>query len=63
MATNPGYRIMPAASPDELCGPQQLADVNVSAEAAAYAKKFCEDHWELSALNGHIHIHHDTCFK
>lgn len=33
------------------------------AEAKAYAKNFCEDHWQLSALNGHIHIYHDTCFK
>ena len=63
MATNPRYRIMPVAPPGELCYPHQLADANVGVEAAAYAQKFCQDHWEASSLNGHIHIHHDTCFK
>ena len=63
MASNPLYRIMPAAPPHEICSPPQLAESHAIAEAVAYAKNFCEDHWQLSALNGHIHIHHDTCFK
>ena len=61
MSTNPAYRIMLAAPRNELCPPLPAAPLD--AEATAYAKRFCEDHWQLSALNGHIHIHHDTCFK
>lgn len=34
-----------------------------SDEAAAYAEAFSRDHWEIWALSGHIHRHHETCFK
>ncbi|CAK0851590.1 unnamed protein product, partial [Prorocentrum cordatum] len=38
-------------------------DATTRAEAAAYAAAFAEDHWDISSLSGHIHQHHDTCFK
>ena len=63
MATNPRHRIMPTIPEGELCGAPEVADPNLVAEAASYARNCCEDHWQLSALNGHIHMHHDTCFK
>ena len=63
MASNPLYRIMPAMAEDHVLLTWNTSDAEMLAEAKAYAENFCEDHWQLSALNGHLHIHHDTCFK
>ena len=32
-------------------------------KAALYAKAFAQDHSDICSLSGHIHRHHDTCFK
>ncbi len=74
MSRLPHYRIMPervqtcccpgcekrqAAALDEA----EWSEVRRRAEAAIFARDFAADHWELCALSGHIHKHHDTCFK
>ena len=74
MSRLPHYRIMPervqtcccpgcerrqAAALDEA----DWSEVQKRAEAAIFARDFAADHWELCALSGHIHKHHDTCFK
>ena len=73
MSKLPHYRIMPerfATCTCDACRQRNRSidmdesdDVQRRQEAADYAAAFSQDFWELCALSGHIHQHHDTCFK
>ena len=74
MSTMPHYRIMPEEHPSCSCAACSARNkayceysnanlVLASDEAKSYVRKFCEDLHALCSLSGHLHQHHDTCFK
>ena len=73
MSRLPHYRIMPERASSCACtaclqrqrafDEWDMENAVRREEAASYAEAFAKDHWEVCALSGHIHRHHDTCFK
>ena len=68
MSRLPHYRVLPERTPSCACRACQERHLEFpiipdSAEATAYAEAFANDHYEICSLSGHIHRHHDTCFK
>ena len=77
MSRLPHYRIMPEWRPTCDCHGCALRQRSLydadgvdlrrrreSLEAVSeFTRSFATDHWEVSALSGYLHKHHDTCFK